>query len=122
MERVRLVVAEGVPSIAVRWRDVPAALGIGATKCDQLRTRGLIKAFELDGMVFVRTQDLVELVDRLHSEQHGADLSPETAADLMQQALDRIVEENGAESPPAVLAQAALDQVRPRARNRRRAS
>lgn len=122
MERVRLAVAEGVPSIAIRWRDVPAALGIGATKCDQLRSRGVIKTYELDGMVFARTQDLVDLVDRLHSEQHGADLSPETASDLMQQALDRIVEESGPESPAAVLAQATLDQVRPRPRSRRRAS
>ena len=122
MERVRFAVAEGVPSIAIRWRDVPTALGIGATKCDQLRRRGVLKTYELDGMVFCRTQDLVEVVDRLFAEQHGADISPETQADLLRQALDRIVEESGADAPAAVLAGAALAAVRPRPRVRRRAS
>ena len=62
LEGVRLVVAEGVPCLALRWRDVPAALGISETKVYELEAAGAVVPFWVDGIKLVDPQDLIALV------------------------------------------------------------
>lgn len=66
----RLVVADGVPCLALRWRDVPAALGVSETKLRELEGSHAIVPFWIDGSKFVDPQDLIELVAEAKRRGH----------------------------------------------------